>query len=305
MSLAGGTSPSVSCRGSRWRHRVLADMDRQLADSLRSPTADNPCDLDQVSIDDKRRERSERSVVNPSQNTRVRLQRAEFCRGIYLPAVRDQYGDQFRRLFSRRQFGVPDRDAGTAAHYNGRYPLRRGDDGDAFACGCREAARVAGSHPGGGKRYVEIVIISPDNYRIIRGEYIFDPATEVTVWGKAYAAVSECLSRHATLVVLVGLPRSGKSTWARANDTDELCIFDATSTSVLRRRELCSKVRGGGKTIAVFFDTPFDVCLERNKLRPRGPLPDQLMAGMRDKLTRPTMAEGFWQVITVHHLSGT
>jgi predicted kinase len=144
------------------------------------------------------------------------------------------------------------------------------------------------------------------------------------------------------VVLLIGLPGSGKSTWARqqgggvlstddirlllsddaTNQTIHSMVFatlryllrrrlelrmpvtyvDATNTTPQERRAYVILAQlWNGRVEAVFFDTPPEVCKQRNRGRERI-VPDHAIDMMAARLRPPSLAEGFDQV-TVYHVA--
>ncbi|MCC6537945.1 MAG: AAA family ATPase [Bryobacterales bacterium] len=138
------------------------------------------------------------------------------------------------------------------------------------------------------------------------------------------------------VLVLVGLPGSGKSTWAAreglpvlssdgmrgllADDVTDQTIHArvfATLRYLLRQRialgrpvtcvdatHLTPKERRpylqltGCRVEAVYFDTPLTVCLARNAARDRV-VPPEVIERMAARMVRPVSAEGFARVRVV------
>lgn len=139
----------------------------------------------------------------------------------------------------------------------------------------------------------------------------------------------------ATLYVMVGLPGSGKSYWAKSfncpivsSDTirkelsgseddqsvngqvfgiaryrvrDYLsknisCVFDATNITRKDRKSILKLAPEGTTKIAVFVNTHIDKVYEQNASRSRV-VPTEVIEKMYNKLTPPSLSEGFDEII--------
>lgn len=134
------------------------------------------------------------------------------------------------------------------------------------------------------------------------------------------------------VVVMVGLPGCGKSTWvkshlagthvvvskdlwpnarhkelrqqraiAEALDAGLDVVVDHTNPSPLQRAAIVGVARRyGATTRAVYLDTPLDDCLTRNSARCRqAAVPEADILATRRRLVPPSVAEGFDAVDTV------
>ncbi|MCU6434611.1 ATP-binding protein [Undibacterium sp. Jales W-56] len=147
-------------------------------------------------------------------------------------------------------------------------------------------------------------VVSPDNFRTTGGRYkLGSKALENEAWGNAYRKLEELLSRKLKmrLYVLVGLPCSGKSTWAEegtvATDRHPV-IFDAMNLSnVDRYRFVHSLSRFNDlPKVCVYLDTDMEVIRERNRtLRTAGKqMTDDDLTVHHSKLEKPDPYEERW-----------
>jgi predicted kinase len=142
-----------------------------------------------------------------------------------------------------------------------------------------------------------------------------------------------------TVVLAIGLPGSGKTTWFKrrsvtplSSDMLRLLLFDdateqrhqglvfstlrsllrarliahmpwnyvdATNLSFHERRQWIKMARSFGYEVhAVFFDVPFEICMERNRRRDRM-VSEESMLKMQERLRPPSFQEGFHKITVV------
>jgi predicted kinase len=78
-------------------------------------------------------------------------------------------------------------------------------------------------------------------------------------------------------------------------------FYDQTNLTKKTRKKKLNTFPKHYKKIAVFFDTPFEVCMKRNTTRPGKVIPQRVMLQMNESLTIPTVDEGFSEVLIVSH----
>lgn len=140
-----------------------------------------------------------------------------------------------------------------------------------------------------------------------------------------------------TLYVPVGIPGSGKSTYAKSLSGVEIIstdgirseltgseenqtqnnrvfkvahsrlvkalrdgkdvVFDATNLTRRSRADLLRKMPSGTRAVAILFHTPVDICLKQNQMRERH-VPDSVILSMAKRLEEPTMEE-FDEVVNI------
>ena len=146
------------------------------------------------------------------------------------------------------------------------------------------------------------------------------------------------------VVLTIGLPGSGKTTWFKrrgvtplSSDMLRSILFDditeqrykglvfstlrsllrarliakmpwnyvdATNLSPHERRQWIKMAKSFGYDVqAVFFDVPFEVCMERNSRRERN-VNEESMKKMADRLRPPSFKEGFSKITVVRVKSG-
>lgn len=121
-------------------------------------------------------------------------------------------------------------------------------------------------------------IISPDSYRIINGRYVHgDKSVDNKAWGSALDDLNKSLSRKLPmrLYILVGLPCSGKTTWAKdpdsyiENDRHPI-VFDATNLTEIDRIKLVTPIKSAHPklpVVCIYFDTDMEFIRKCNSER--------------------------------------
>ena len=134
--------------------------------------------------------------------------------------------------------------------------------------------------PGSGKstwvrknRLDDWIILSPDTILEERYNYEWTPERAAEAWAESYQQFGLSILEEKTIV------------------------WDATFTSPIMRSAILHIGKGVGyKVKAVFCKTSMELCLSRNLMRDREPVPESTIRRMADGLIPPTIEEGFDEV---------
>lgn len=148
-----------------------------------------------------------------------------------------------------------------------------------------------------------MIISSDHHHRAANGSYEFSPETAKAVWRVTERRVRELLPDYESLVLVIGLPGSGKSTWLVDHAKDDRLYVDATFAKAEWRKPFIQAAREANKpVIAVWVDTPLEDCLAQNAERdPDRRVSEERYDGWWADLmeTPPSITEGFdaaWRI---------
>src|SRR5688572_27855498 len=110
--------------------------------------------------------------------------------------------------------------------------------------------------------------------------------------------------RFEQVIMMIGIPGSGKSSYARAADRENVVVLDSTFVEPERRWQILQMAKQYNVPVmAVWMDTEWDVCVARNAERAEDRrVPVEVMQGMYQRLfdERPREEEGFGEVRRVY-----
>ena len=150
------------------------------------------------------------------------------------------------------------------------------------------------------------MIIEADQFYYEGGKYVWSPERRRTVWGTCVRLFREAMEerRFEHVIMMVGIPGSGKSSYARAADRENVVVLDSTFVEPERRWQILQMARQYNVPVmAVWMDTEWDVCVQRNAKRPEDRrVPVEVMQAMYQRLfdERPREEEGFGEVRRVY-----
>jgi predicted kinase len=149
------------------------------------------------------------------------------------------------------------------------------------------------------------MIIESDQLLYENGQYYWTPQRALAAWSRCYQQLTTALAtrKYRLLMLLIGIPGSGKSTYAASQDRSDVIIFDGTFVDAMRRARVTAAAHAVGvPVIAVWLDTDFDTCVKRNQQRPadrRVPLDSMNMMLHRLVNSPPQLQEGFSQIYRI------
>jgi predicted kinase len=143
------------------------------------------------------------------------------------------------------------------------------------------------------------MIIEPDKHYNDAGLYVWTPERSISAWERCYEELRTALASgtYRKVVALIGIPGSGKSTFARAHDAADVILFDGFFASPERRRRILDiSAEFGVPVEAVWLAADWETCVRRNEQRrPDRRVPQETMETMWRMLreTPPSLEEGF------------
>lgn len=149
------------------------------------------------------------------------------------------------------------------------------------------------------------VIISPDDYHMVKGRYQGKDSSyrRKVAWGEAQDRLADELLKAipTTLFITIGIPGAGKSNWSKKlSHNRRALIFDATNLTMADRHDLLriakSSVHKDLKVVAVCFPVSVETAKKRNAERTADRrIPDDVIEDAADKIEFPTFDGAFGQ----------
>ena len=152
-------------------------------------------------------------------------------------------------------------------------------------------------------------IISPDHHMTDpeTGKYLWTVERVKAAWARSMTDLEQTLQGGGVskVVLMVGIPASGKTTWLSRHSEPGVLYFDATFKDQRARKPIIDIAQKYAVPVeAVVMATPLDEAARRNNTRsPDRRVPDEVLGRMYNDLTGrgfPTRQEGLQHIRMVH-----
>lgn len=146
------------------------------------------------------------------------------------------------------------------------------------------------------------VIISPDNFLTLNGQYVgHDNYQRKVAWTEAVEKLSEELKiqETTTLYISIGIPGAGKTRWAETLIcSGRTIVFDATNLTMSDRYDLFWTVKQSNhkniKMVAVSFPVGLEIAKKQNKKRNSDRcIPDEVIYDASKRIEFPSLEGAF------------
>lgn len=146
--------------------------------------------------------------------------------------------------------------------------------------------------------------INPDHFLQTELGRVISPDLNRRAWASSMEALQiamESRNQATSLYILVGAQGAGKTTWLRSNADrlgSDAAVFNAILVKKSERKPLLDIARAHDvPVIAVWLDTPLEICLLRNARRLDDEVvPDSAIRNVHAAIEPPTTEEGFSSV---------
>ena len=142
-------------------------------------------------------------------------------------------------------------------------------------------------------------------------KFLINPKLTAQAWEESYKKLGELIAEIAEgrLLLIVGLPNSGKSTWIENNQEaleDYDVVFDGGFPSKISRSAVANIANGAGWSVdAVYLDTPYNICRNRNHRNANGQrIPFEAFKFSARSFSEPKAHEGFESVTVAKGYGG-
>ncbi len=135
------------------------------------------------------------------------------------------------------------------------------------------------------------MVISPDSYLMTpEGKYLWSLERVKNAWEESRKEYEKALASgsYKKVVLLMGAPGSGKSTWLDSHKEGGVLYFDATFKNWRSREPYIALARQKRIPVeVVWLDTSLEVCVQRNSLRtPDRKVEEGILKGMWETIQK-------------------